>query len=498
MGIIVVETDDGHQNNRTRKADTMGRDDLLKMLGLGDSPTQPAAPIDPLAASAAPKRGAPPTNPNAMATDEWTDRRGFDLAAAAEIPNVSAADLADFHAAAFDCEPVLRDDCADRRKLDFLAQLMETPEYQALRTSTMLDEAASAVAAVAIGHQFSKAEHDAERDDRKRARRAADLGRPTTKAEAAAEALRDEMWAVRAAGAALATAAAEVKVLVESGAACGMGPGGIGHGLDPDRAARLFRRVRSSRVLSRIMELAGKFRLVARSRQRRKDVHGMDDMVGVTLDGEIARLVPAELARLVLPEAELDTLRRIVERQAMCRDHRSSEPTGKGPIIVAVDTSGSMQGSKIETAKALALSLAWIARHQHRWCGLITFSGDTGHSLLPLPPSGWDEENLLDWLVRFEGGGSYLDIPVREMPDFYRRLGAPAGITDVVFVTDACVKLEDRDRDAFNTWKASVKARLITLVIGTEGGDLSSIADEVHSVPTLDPSGEEVGRVLSL
>jgi uncharacterized protein with von Willebrand factor type A (vWA) domain len=220
--------------------------------------------------------------------------------------------------------------------------------------------------------------------------------------------------------------------------------------------------------------------------------------VGVTLDGEIARLIPAELTRLAMPEAELDTLRRIVERQAMCRDHRSSEPVGKGPIIVAVDTSGSMEGRKIETAKALALALAWIARHQHRWCGLITFSGNTGHSLLPLPPAGWDEEKLLDWLMRFESGGSYLDIPVREMPEFYRRIGAPAGQTDVIFVTDAVCHLGDADRDAFNAWKASVKARLIALVIGTEGGDLSSIADEVRPVPCLDPAGEEVGRVLSL
>jgi uncharacterized protein with von Willebrand factor type A (vWA) domain len=66
---------------------------------------------------------------------------------------------------------------------------------------------------------------------------------------------------------------------------------------------------------------------------------------------------------------------------------------GKGPIIVSIDESGSMIGEKAHTAKALALALAWIARQQHRWCGLVAYSGDSGERLLPLPPGRWDEIN---------------------------------------------------------------------------------------------------------
>src|SRR4029077_2406987 len=138
-----------------------------------------------------------------------------------------------------------------------------------------------------------------------------------------------------------------------------------------------------------------------------------------------------------LPELELDTLRRLVERQCMMRDMRSSEPVGKGPIVVSVDESGSMAGDKAHTAKALALALAWIARRQRRWCGLVAYSGDSGERLLTLPPGRWDEAVLGEWLSAFIGRGSSLDIPVREIPEFYRRLGAPAGITDLVFITDA-------------------------------------------------------------
>jgi hypothetical protein len=36
--------------------------------------------------------------------------------------------------------------------------------------------------------------------------------------------------------------------------------------------------------------------------------------------------LPSELVKLAVPELELDTLRRIVEWQALCREHHSVEP----------------------------------------------------------------------------------------------------------------------------------------------------------------------------
>ena len=78
-------------------------------------------------------------------------------------------------------------------------------------------------------------------------------------------------------------------------------------------------------------------------------------------------------------------------------------PVGKGPIIITIDESGSMQGEKAHTAKALALALAWIARQQNRWCALIAYSGDSGERLLALPPRRWNESALADWLTAFIG-----------------------------------------------------------------------------------------------
>jgi uncharacterized protein with von Willebrand factor type A (vWA) domain len=262
--------------------------------------------------------------------------------------------------------------------------------------------------------------------------------------------------------------------------------------------AAVFRRVRSDPTLKRICDLAGRFRRVAQSRQRRKVRHGLDDVVGVELGGDVGRLLPAELMKLVVPELELDALRRIAERDALCREHHAVEPVGKGPVIVCLDESGSMGGDRIHTAKALALALAWIARRQKRWCALVAYSGASGERLLPLPPGRWDEARLLDWLSAFLGMGSDLDVPVHELPRMYRELNAPPGVTDVVFVTDARCSLPAPVRDTFLAWKTQAKARLVTLVLDHDAGDLSQISDEVHFVSTLDPEADAVGRVLSL
>ena len=277
----------------------------------------------------------------------------------------------------------------------------------------------------------------------------------------------------------------------------GMGPGNPGSN-DPRAVAAAYKRVRGNPQLRIICDLAGRFRRVAQSKQRTKSTHGLDDVVGVEPGGDIGRLLPVELAKLVVPELELDTLRRIAERQALCREHHATEPIGKGPIIVSVDESGSMEGPKVHTAKALALALAWVARSQRRWCGLLAYSGDSGERLLALPPGRWDESALCDWLSAFIGRGSSLDVPVREMPDYYRRIGAPQGTTDLVFITDARCSIDTATRTRFLTWKQSTQVRLISLVIDHSAGDLAAISDEVHTVHSLDPTGDAVSRVLSL
>jgi uncharacterized protein with von Willebrand factor type A (vWA) domain len=460
----------------------MDSDELLSLLDLSgkDAGTSRALDVVKKEAAVVPAASAGPT---ALEIDEWTLRRGQELLDESERfrgLSLDATAAADFFAAGFEPEPRLLPACRDAARHAFLRQLLETPEYRALHAVTALNDAAAEIAAVAFGEQFAASRKDA-----------------AASTEADALTKPDEMATLRAVGKALTAATAEVTEAREAAGALGMGAGSPGSN-DARSIATVYRRVRNDPSLRRICELAGRFRRVAQSRQRRKLLHGSDDVVGVTLDGEIGRVLPQELARLALPECEDDVLRRLVERQVLSRDYRASEPVGKGPIIVAVDESGSMEGEPVHTAKALALAMAWIARQQRRWSALVAYSGDSGERLLALPPGRWDEPALLDWLSAFIGCGNSLDVPVREMPRIYHDLRAPVGDTDVLFVTDCRCTIPTPVSDEFIAWKKAVSARLWTLVLGVEAGDLATISDEIHLVRTLDVREEGVERVLSL
>ncbi len=458
----------------------MKHEDLLKMLDLEGKEALPAA--EDLAITSTEPTPATAANPTALELDDWGMRRGRELREESERLeqlDLNEHALADCFGAAFEPDPLVRDDCVDPQRQEFFRQLLETPEYQSLHTTTMLHEAASTIAATAFAEQLVALKKE-------------DDGTGSGK-----DAMDREMATLRAVGRAVTKAKEEVDEARDAAAAMGMGPGSPGSN-DPKAIAALYRRVRSNPTLRRICELAGRYRRVAQSRQRRKEVHGMDDVVGVVQDGDLGRLLPHELAKLAVPEFEPDTLRRLVERQTMCRDYRSTEPVGRGPILVSVDESGSMQGDKVHTAKALALALAWIARQQRRWCGLVAYSGSSGERLLALPPGRWDEIAVMDWLEQFIGRGSNLDVPVRELPDYYQKLGAPVGKTDIILITDAICHIPHELQSCFCTWKQSVQARVLSLIIQSRPGDLTAISDEVHEVPSLNVTEAAVERVLSI
>ena len=470
----------------------MDPNELLKLLNLNARPTPPPESSSPLPSSdTTSPHPTGSTNPTALEVDEWGLRRGRDLVAESERLRASGADeyaAADFFAAGFEPEPKLAAGCVDPRRHQFLAQLLDTPEYRALHADTQLDDVAAAIAAGHFAEQFARLRQE---DTKEKA------GGSSPPAIAGDGDLAGEMAALRAVGKAVTEARKEVEELRDATAALGMGLGQPGSN-DPRAIAEIYKRVRNDPALRKICDLAGRFRRVAASRQRQKVSHGLDDVVGVEPGGDVGRLLPCELARLMVPELELDTLRRIVERQATCREHHAVEPVGKGPILIVTDESGSMEGSKAHTAKALALALAWVARQQRRWAGLIAFSGGSGERLLALPPGRWNESALCDWLSAFIGGGSDLDVPIEELPRMYKEIGAPTGVTDLVMITDAKCRIPPESKKRFLDWRNANRVRAVALVVGSQPGDLAGVCDEVHQVSVLDPAGDAVGRVLSL
>lgn len=113
-------------------------------------------------------------------------------------------------------------------------------------------------------------------------------------------------------------------------------------------------------------------------------------IAGITVGNDISAVLPSELALLKnLATARLFKLKfaqkqlvsfRYENMQSVSEtkteyveiSHEKIEP--KGPIIICVDTSGSMEGTPEYVAKTLTFAICKIAMEQHRKCYLISFS----------------------------------------------------------------------------------------------------------------------------
>ena len=418
----------------------------------------------------------------ALKLDQWSLRKGAELLK--ESPrlrklNLTSETVADLHAAAFLPSPELEDSCRDPLRRQFVEELLSTPGYQSLHEFTKLNSLASEIAAVSFGEQFHLL-----------AARAPDPSQPSKP-----EGL--DFAVIASASRAAKEAADGVQELESVTQAMGMGAGEPGSS-DVNAIASAFKAARSNKALMRICALAGRYKQLAQGLHKARSKNGFEEVIGLESGGDISRLVPSELMKLGIPELELDLMRRLVERQCLCREFEAIEKIGLGPIVIVIDESGSMVGHRNESAKAIALTLAWIARRQGRWCGLVAFSGDSGHRVLSLPPDRWNQVDLLDWLESFIGMGSDQDVPIGEMPAIFTEIGAPVGNTDLIYVTDAELRISEKKASAFKAWKNSVQARLISLVLNTDPGDLTSISDEVHLINSLDPTEVGIRKVFSL
>jgi uncharacterized protein with von Willebrand factor type A (vWA) domain len=138
---------------------------------------------------------------------------------------------------------------------------------------------------------------------------------------------------------------------------------------------QLAERVQASLKLKAIAELAGKKIAIAAKMQRSKVKEGRTEIIGVTTGNDLTRLLPCELVKLTQPALFPLFAQGYIERSLLQRELISREPLARGPIIICLDSSGSMAGEEEIWSKAIALALLSIAVSQKRHCRILHFTG---------------------------------------------------------------------------------------------------------------------------
>ncbi len=148
------------------------------------------------------------------------------------------------------------------------------------------------------------------------------------------------------------------------------------------------------------------------------NINSKEEIVGVRLGNDLEHALPSELALMRDPETSVLFDLKYIESGLMCFDLQGmdkvtesyeteieqtvSEEDSKGPMVICVDTSGSMQGAPETIAKAVTMLMVLKAKQDNRACYLINFS--TGVEILNLS-GGFAMESLISFLQKsFHGG----------------------------------------------------------------------------------------------
>ncbi len=221
----------------------------------------------------------------------------------------------------------------------------------------------------------------------------------------------------------------------------------------------LAEKLMRNKKIKKIAEWAGRFKLVARKKQKSKHNQTIDRS-GVELGTEVERLLPAELAAFSHSSTRLDFLRRYAEGQTMMYAPKGKEVLGKGPVIFVLDQSGSARKYD-DQAKGFALALMSIAKKQRRDFALVLFSSQVQVKIYE--KGKLHVNDLIDMATTFLDGGTEFRLALHEVTKIIEK--SRFKNADVVFTTDG----EDKPGpyiDKFNAKKAEKQFKVLSLILG--------------------------------
>ncbi len=293
----------------------------------------------------------------------------------------------------------------------------------------------------------------------------------------------------------------------------GGGRGGLGgHGarggaLTTREKVDLALRVGRSQKLKQLALLTGRFTRIALDVQRSRVQHPPDEVTSIAQGSDLARVLPSEIALLTDPELEALFLLKFAEGHLLQYDLIGSEKQGRGAIIMALDSSGSMGEplpgvgggySKEVWAKAVALAILAIARLQKRDMAVIHFSNRDQLSVHRFPKGEGAYPDVIACAELFYGQGTEYEpwmsraLELIEESSFDR--------ADVICVSDGLAHVGEAVTGSWGRARIARGMRAYSVLLGTHHGAdlLGALTDAVLTLEDLTDEGEVLKTVFGV
>lgn len=167
------------------------------------------------------------------------------------------------------------------------------------------------------------------------------------------------------------------------------------------------------------------------------------------------------------------------------RQQQQKSVVGHGPVIVCLDTSGSMAGEAELVAKAMVLEALRIAYEEQRPCYVYSFSGPEQMLQHDLDLSRGGIVRLLQFLQQSFHGGTDITWPLLKAVDKLQQQQWRQA--DILLINDGRYPPQPQLAEKINKAKRSQGLRLHGLLLGNwRGKALAELCDPVHRLSDRD------------
>lgn len=264
----------------------------------------------------------------------------------------------------------------------------------------------------------------------------------------------------------------------------GMEPGDLKH-MPMESRLELANYLCTTKNMQELARIIGRFRNLAKNRQKTKVKSKRDEIHSITLGNNLAHVLPSELAKLKNPILKKEFYRRYNQKSLLQYDLKAPQSKGQGPIVGIIDVSGSMgemngeeNGTPLRVAIATALALVDTATRQKRKAYLIFFNSDI---IKEVEFSGKPEpEKFFEVAKIGPSGGTNYEKPLTRGLEVIQENSYKNA--DLVFITDGKAPLNDDFINNFNQVKGEKGFKVYSVLLGFKNEEMKKWSDKIWSI----------------
>ena len=235
----------------------------------------------------------------------------------------------------------------------------------------------------------------------------------------------------------------------------------------------LAQQLQNNQVIKTLAHKMGRA-YVAEEVKKRRRVPQADrsEVHGTHRSGDVLRMLPSELANIDDEDLQMLFYARLVEQQLQTYElsgtHFNQEEYAQqqnhrtGPVVVCLDTSGSMGGEPLLKAKAALLAIANILKREQRIMYVLLF-GHSGQLLEFELDSATQIGSLLAFMRQGFNGGTDYDTPMNRALTLIRKQQEYAK-ADVLMLSDGDCRLSEAVLQQLEQAKQQLECRLYSVL----------------------------------